>query len=408
MVSGAAHNPGGGAAAQTTQRSPPQLGARTALATPPPVSGGAAHSASTSGGTAGSPPSSRSEQHAPDGAVKGPALGAAPAAAAAASTPASDSTFLRLNNLDINGDDAPSSQAPTRLATQTLVYSELLILVNSKKKRRSTRAVGPDKGNRGLRQFSMKEHPFFDTSVVLSFHIKVNIVADELVAEFTDPNNNIEAPDPDNPNAQQYDEKNIRRRVYDALNVLMAMDIISKDKKEIQWKGLPRTSISDIEELKTELVGLKGRIEKKSVYLQELQDQYVGLQNLIQRNEQLYGSGNTPSGGVALPFILVQTRPHATVEVEISEDMQLVHFDFNSTPFELHDDSYVLKEMRFCGREQHDGTQESISNGGESSNVSNIYWQQAQHMEMPNNGTVRLSSSPPIPGILKGRVKHEH
>lgn len=49
---------------------------------------------------------------------------------------------------------------------------------------------------------------------------------------------------------QQYDEKNIRRRVYDALNVLMAMDIISKDKKEIQWKGLPRTSVNDIEELK--------------------------------------------------------------------------------------------------------------------------------------------------------------
>ena len=48
----------------------------------------------------------------------------------------------------------------------------------------------------------------------------------------------------------QFDEKNIRRRVYDALNVLMAMDIISKDKKEIQWKGLPRTSMSDVEELK--------------------------------------------------------------------------------------------------------------------------------------------------------------
>jgi len=33
---------------------------------------------------------------------------------------------------------------------------------------------------------------------------------------------------------------------------------------------------------------------------------FVGLQNLIQRNEQLYSSGNAPSGGVALPFILVQ------------------------------------------------------------------------------------------------------
>jgi len=116
MVSGAAHNPDGGGGAQATQRPPPppQVGARTALATPPPFSGGAAHSASTGGGSAGSPPSSRSEQHAPDGAGKGLALGAAPAAAAV-STPASDSTFLRLNNLDINGDDAPSSQAPTRL-----------------------------------------------------------------------------------------------------------------------------------------------------------------------------------------------------------------------------------------------------------------------------------------------------
>jgi hypothetical protein len=33
------------------------------------------------------------------------------------------------------------------------------------------------------------------------------------------------------------DEKNIRRRVYDALNVLMAMDIIIKEKKDIRWKG---------------------------------------------------------------------------------------------------------------------------------------------------------------------------
>ncbi|XLS94174.1 hypothetical protein HN51_070182, partial [Arachis hypogaea] len=77
--------------------------------------------------------------------------------------------------------------------------------------------------------------------------------------------------------------------------------------------------------------------------------QFVGIQNLIKRNEQLYSSENPPSG-VSLPFILVQTHPHATVEVEILEDMQLVHFDFNSTPFELHDDNYELKAMKFCGR----------------------------------------------------------
>ena len=48
----------------------------------------------------------------------------------------------------------------------------------------------------------------------------------------------------------QSDEKNIRRRVYDALNVLMAMDIIARDKKEIWWKGLPETNMKDLEELK--------------------------------------------------------------------------------------------------------------------------------------------------------------
>ncbi len=46
-----------------------------------------------------------------------------------------------------------------------------------------------------------------------------------------------------------YDQKNIRRRVYDALNVLMAMNIISKEKKEIRWIGLPTSSVQEIKKL---------------------------------------------------------------------------------------------------------------------------------------------------------------
>ncbi|XP_048624331.1 transcription factor-like protein DPB isoform X2 [Brassica napus] len=263
-----------------------------------------AQSVSTSGGSMGSP-SSRSEQ----------------TTTVATTTSATDSAFIQLNNLDIQGDDA-ASQGPAS---------------GVKKKKRGQRATGPDKTGRGLRQFSMKVCEKVESKGRTTY----NEVADELVAEFALPNNDGTPPD-------QYDEKNIRRRVYDALNVLMAMDIISKDKKEIQWRGLPRTSLSDIDELKAERLSLRNRIEKKTAYAQELEEQYVGLQNLIRRNEHLYSSGNAPSGGVALPFILVQTRPHATVEVEISEDMQLVHFDFNSTPFELHDDNFVLKTMKFC------------------------------------------------------------
>ncbi|XP_024638632.1 transcription factor-like protein DPB isoform X2 [Medicago truncatula] len=163
-------------------------------------------------------------------------------------TAAGDNTALRLNHLDIQDDDA---------ASQGVVASK-------KKKRGQQRATGGDKSGRGLRQFSMKVCEKVESKGRTTY----NEVADELVAEFADPINSVLTPD-----KQQYDEKNIRRRVYDALNVLMAMDIISKDKKEIQWKGLPRTSLNDIEELKTERLGLRNRIERKSSYLQELEEQ---------------------------------------------------------------------------------------------------------------------------------------
>merc|ERR1712080_785279 len=85
-----------------------------------------------------------------------------------------------------------------------------------------------EKGGKGLRHFSMKVCEKVQAKGSTSY----NEVADELVNELTDPRCT-------SPTDQQYDQKNIRRRVYDALNVLMAMNIISKEKKEIRWLGLP-------------------------------------------------------------------------------------------------------------------------------------------------------------------------
>lgn len=55
-----------------------------------------------------------------------------------------------------------------------------------------------------------------------------NEVADELVQDLAAEGELGSGKEP------HYDDKNIRRRVYDALNVLMAIDIISKDRKEIK------------------------------------------------------------------------------------------------------------------------------------------------------------------------------
>ena len=70
------------------------------------------------------------------------------------------------------------------------------------------------------------------------------------------------------PGIAAYDEKNIRRRVYDALNVLMAMDIIIKDKKDISWKGLPSAPHAQLEKLREERAALRQKILNQQVYLQ--------------------------------------------------------------------------------------------------------------------------------------------
>ncbi|PKA45727.1 Transcription factor-like protein DPB [Apostasia shenzhenica] len=164
-----------------------------------------------------------------------------------------------------------------------------------------------------------------------------NEVADEIIADLATL---------DKASEFEFDEKNIRRRVYDAFNVLLAINVIIKDKKEIRWMGFPNTSTKSLEDLKKERMNLMIKIQEKTNYLKELEAKATDLRNLVQRNQHLCGSGKGSSEGVALPFLLVQTNPEATVEIEISSDMQLVHFDFNGTPFSLHDEAAVLKMMR--------------------------------------------------------------
>ena len=201
----------------------------------------------------------------------------------------------------------------------------------------STPGDEKDKNGKGLRHFSMKVCEKVESKQTTTY----NEVADELVAEFSKPDDPAFCAD------QAYDEKNIRRRVYDALNVLMAMNIIAKRKKEIMWKGLPATGDGDVAHLRAEKARARAQIEKKNAHLAELVEQYNSYQALLQRNAARAAAGATPSG-IALPFILVQTNPSATVEVEISEDQQVVHFDFNATPFQIHDGNHVLANMNLA------------------------------------------------------------
>eukprot|EP00878_Enallax_costatus_P003505 GHUV01003719.1.p1 GENE.GHUV01003719.1~~GHUV01003719.1.p1 ORF type:complete len:447 (+),score=223.46 GHUV01003719.1:1880-3220(+) len=209
-------------------------------------------------------------------------------------------------------------------------------------RRRSNRDMGYGAGssaaagqrpNKGLRHFSMKVCEKVESKGTTSY----NEVADELVAELKDGTLD---------DGICYDEKNIRRRVYDAINVLMALDIIAKEKKAIIWKGFPtnRTAAQQAQQLQTAQLAAVDEVSRKAQYLTDLIEQQKALKHLLQRN------GGNPEGsmnGTALhlPFILVQSKPDATVEVQISKDMRDVQFNFFNYSFEIHDDALVLKKM---------------------------------------------------------------
>nr|KAF6461129.1 transcription factor Dp-1 [Molossus molossus] len=194
-----------------------------------------------------------------------------------------------------------------------------------------------EKNGKGLRHFSMKVCEKVQRKGTTSY----NEVADELVAEFSAADNHIL------PNESAYDQKNIRRRVYDALNVLMAMNIISKEKKEIKWIGLPTNSAQECQNLEVERQRRLERIKQKQSQLQELILQQIAFKNLVQRNRQAEQQASRPpppNSVIHLPFIIVNTSKKTVIDCSISNDKFEYLFNFDNT-FEIHDDIEVLKRM---------------------------------------------------------------
>ncbi|XP_026325456.1 transcription factor Dp-1 isoform X2 [Hyposmocoma kahamanoa] len=187
-----------------------------------------------------------------------------------------------------------------------------------------------DKVGKGLRHFSMKVCEKVRNKGFTSY----NEVADELVLEFATGMHG------------SADSQNIRRRVYDALNVLMAMNIISKEKKEIRWLGLPTNSVQECTSLEKEKQTRLEQIQKKTQQLHELILQHISFKSLIDRNKDAESRGVKPSSSSAihLPFIVVNTSDKALIDCSISNDKTEYMFNFNKR-FQIHDDIDILKRM---------------------------------------------------------------
>ncbi|XP_065056438.1 transcription factor Dp-1-like [Rhopilema esculentum] len=210
------------------------------------------------------------------------------------------------------------------------------LLDSGDRKRKRTPARSTDKGGKGLRHFSMKVCEKVQQKQTTTY----NEVADELVQEFSDPTKHVPSSD------ASYDQKNIRRRVYDALNVLMAMNIITKEKKEIRWVGLPTNSAQECLYLEDQKKERMEKIRQKQLQLQELILQEIAFKNLVERNKETERKGATPdrNSAIQLPFIIVNTSKKTVIDCSISSDKTEYLFNFDNT-FEIHDDIEVLKRM---------------------------------------------------------------
>lgn len=140
-------------------------------------------------------------------------------------------------------------------------------------------------------------------------------VSDELVME------QQEAEERGEPSGE-HGPKNIKRRVYDALNVLMAMNIISKEKKEIRWIGLPSNLNSECEQLEKLRAEKSAELARKTANLRELLLKHIAVKNLAKRNkaQRLINPNGEAEGGISLPFLVLNTSQKAVINCQMTED----------------------------------------------------------------------------------------
>jgi len=197
-----------------------------------------------------------------------------------------------------------------------------------------------ERKNQGLRQFSLRVCRQVEAKMTTTY----NEVADELVKEFKDDDSVV------------CDEKNIRRRAYDALNVLTAMDIISKNRKDIQWKGFPHLLGEDgaskpgsnkereKQRLQAMIEDKKAKIREKRTQVEDLATHYVSLRQLLMRNDRPEYKHAVTKHRINLPFVIVNTDRDDTRYIQIADDKKTAQVTC-SQPFELHDDREALKKM---------------------------------------------------------------
>jgi len=239
-------------------------------------------------------------------------------------------------------------------------------------------------GRKGLRHFAIRVSKKVQEKTRANSSTTYIEIADELIAEEKDSNSNSNS---NNNMHVTIDEKNIRRRVYDSLNVLIALGAIrrtlstdtsgttcngastgistSGDKKCIRWVGLQSEECARIRD---EVGRIRTVLRKKKERLKAIEEQVRALDRLVARNraartsstafflssgadtesEQSNGGGNNTinNNTIKLPFLVLATHRSTFVNIDAADAAnRIVNLALNRD-FTIMDDREILRKLK--------------------------------------------------------------
>ena len=200
-------------------------------------------------------------------------------------------------------------------------------------------------GPTGLRHFTMRLCEKIEQKSVMTH----NEIADELIADLREEHKAGHFGTP-------VEEKNVRRRVYDALNVLDAIGVVYKDKKHVEWVGWPGAKCSSeslLERLQQEKEELLKNVDQKFKSTYRTSIKCFCLSNLVLRNSDAplpvllaaHKNGVMAPNPLPLPFLMVQAPSDARTDIIISQNQRNASLNFYDTLFQVFDDEGVMRMM---------------------------------------------------------------
>lgn len=199
----------------------------------------------------------------------------------------------------------------------------------------------------GLKHFTLRMCELIERKQ----HCTYNVLSDALIEDLKQ-------------DAVAVEEKNVRRRVYDALNVLDAIGVVKKESsKEIRWVGWPLelqkggSTNSRVRKLYAKREKLLRQVKEGLAQNHESSVKLFCLSNLILRNKDAplplllvaQERGIQAPNPFTVPFMMIVAPEGAKTDVNISDDGRHAELDFNDSPYQIFDDMGVMRMMGLGG-----------------------------------------------------------